>query len=164
VQATFDYSSLPLLLLELALYCCPCNPCCEQGSSRADKTGRKTFVIVQDAPEPFRELPATRASAAPLSERQHQKYEQREAEKEQEELSEKLPNEPFHRPNPLLPCASRPIPWFEDHKTFGGSGHIKSHRSCRLGSSRLGQSPFSCSFHFIMFALRPYFSMSLETL
>jgi len=24
--------------------------------------------------------------------------------------------------------------------------------------------PLSCSFHFIMFALRPYFSMSLETL
>jgi len=49
-------------------------------------------------------------------------------------------------------------------KPPGRSGHIKSQRSCRLISSRLGQSPFSCSFHFIMFALRPYFSMSLETL
>jgi len=98
---SFDYSSLPLLLLELALYRCPCNPCREQGSSRADKTGRKTVVIVQDAPEPFRKLPATRASAAPLSERQHQKYEQREAEKEQEELSGgflKPLDKPFHRP------------------------------------------------------------------
>jgi hypothetical protein len=94
------YSSLVFLLLELALYCCPCNPCREQASGRADKTGRKTVVIVQDAPEPFRKLPATRASAAPLSERQYQKYEQREAEKEQEELSGgflKL-REPFHRP------------------------------------------------------------------
>jgi len=54
-------------------------------------------------------------------------------------------------------------PMVENHKTFGRSGHIKSQRSCRLGSSRLGQSPFSCSFHFIMFPLRPYFSMSAET-
>jgi hypothetical protein len=58
-------------------------------------------VIVQDAPEPFRKLPATRTSAAPLSERQHQKYEQRKAEKKQEKLIGgflELPDEPFHRP------------------------------------------------------------------
>jgi hypothetical protein len=30
------------------------------------------------------------------------------------------------------------------HKTFGRSGHIKSHRSCRLCASRLGQSPLRC--------------------
>ena len=30
--------------------------------------------------------------------------------------------------------------------------------------TRLEQSPFNCSFHFIMFDLRPYFSMSLRTL
>src|SRR5262245_1974468 len=42
------------------------------------------------------------------------------------------------------------------HKAFGRSEHTKSQRSCRR-SSRLGQSPFSSSFHFIMFALRPYF-------
>jgi hypothetical protein len=50
------------------------------------------------------------------------------------------------------------------YRTFGRSGHFKSHRSCRPCASRLGQSPFSCSLHFIMFALRPYFSMSLRTL
>jgi hypothetical protein len=50
------------------------------------------------------------------------------------------------------------------HKTFGKSGQTKSQRSSMLRASRLGQSPFSCSFHFIMFALRPYFSMSLRTL
>jgi hypothetical protein len=49
------------------------------------------------------------------------------------------------------------------HKTFGRSGHIKSQRSCMLCASRLGQSPLSCSFNFIMFALRPYFSISLWT-
>jgi hypothetical protein len=34
----------------------------------------------------------------------------------------------------------------------------------RFSLTRLGQSPLSCSFHFIKFALRPYFSMSLRTL
>jgi len=50
------------------------------------------------------------------------------------------------------------------HRTFGKSGHTNSQRSCRPYASRLGQSPLSCSRHFIMFALRPYFSMSLRTL
>jgi hypothetical protein len=50
------------------------------------------------------------------------------------------------------------------YRTFGRSGHIKSQRSIMLCASRLGQSPLSCSFHFIMFALRPYFSISLRTL
>src|SRR5262245_15631318 len=50
----------------------------------------------------------------------------------------------------------------EVHKTFGRSGHTKSQRSCMLCASRFGQSPFSCSFHFIMLPLRPYFSMSLR--
>ncbi len=33
-----------------------------------------------------------------------------------------------------------------------------------LGASRFGQSPLSCSFHFIRLALRSYFSISLRTL
>jgi hypothetical protein len=32
------------------------------------------------------------------------------------------------------------------------------------GASRLGQSPLSCCFHFIMFALYSYFSISLNLL
>jgi len=48
------------------------------------------------------------------------------------------------------------------HKTFGRSGQIRSQRSCMPCASRFGQSPFSCSFHFIMLALRPHFSMSLR--
>src|SRR5262249_39427508 len=50
------------------------------------------------------------------------------------------------------------------NRTFGRSGQIKSQRSCMLCASRREQSPLSCSFHFIMFALRPYFSISLRTL
>jgi hypothetical protein len=50
------------------------------------------------------------------------------------------------------------------HSTFGRSGQIRSQRSIMLCASRLGQSPLSCSLHFIMLALRPYFSMSLWTL
>jgi hypothetical protein len=46
----------------------------------------------------------------------------------------------------------------------GGTGQIKSQRFSVLWVSRLGQSPLSRSFHFTMFALRPYFSMSLRTL
>src|SRR5215470_20428212 len=38
-----------------------------------------------------------------------------------------------------------------------GRGHTKSQRSCMLCASRFGQSPFSCSFHFIMFAFAPVF-------
>jgi hypothetical protein len=86
---SFGYSISPLLFLELALYCCPCNPCREQGCGCADKASRETLVIVQDAPEPFRKLPATRASTAPLSERQHQKNE--EAESEHDDGGDSLP-------------------------------------------------------------------------
>jgi hypothetical protein len=50
------------------------------------------------------------------------------------------------------------------HKTFGKSGHLRSQRSSMMCASRFGQSPFSCSLHFIMLPLRPYFSMSLRTL
>src|SRR5436190_966144 len=53
-----------------------------------------------------------------------------------------------------------------DHliNTLGRCGQIKSQRSWSWRASRLGQSPLSCSFHFIMLALRPYFSISLATL
>jgi hypothetical protein len=55
--------------------------------------------------------------------------------------------------------------WLEGpHSTFGRLGQIRSQRSIMLCASRLGQSPLSCSLHFIMLALRPYFSMSLWTL
>ena len=50
------------------------------------------------------------------------------------------------------------------YSTFGRSGQIRSQRSCSCGASRFGQSPLSCSFHFIVLALRPYFSISLRTL
>jgi hypothetical protein len=94
---SFDYFSLPLLLCELALYRCPCNPCRKQGTGRADKAGCETVVIVQDAPKPFWKLPATRASAAPLSEREHQKYQHQEAE-EDEEVSGGFLKLSFHLP------------------------------------------------------------------
>src|SRR5262245_53468372 len=44
--------------------------------------------------------------------------------------------------------------------TFGRSGQIKSQRSESPTASRLGQSLLSISLHFIMFALRPCFSIS----
>ena len=37
-------------------------------------------------------------------------------------------------------------------------------RSSRGDASRFVQSPFSCSRHFVMLPLRPYFSMNLRTL
>jgi len=40
------------------------------------------------------------------------------------------------------------VPPFHRYRTF--AGHIKSQRSCRLDSSGLRQSTFSCSFHFII--------------
>src|SRR5436190_19762907 len=52
----------------------------------------------------------------------------------------------------------------QSQTTLGKSGHIKSHRSYIPCASRFGQSPLSCSFHFIRLALRPYFSISLRTL
>jgi len=66
------------------------------------------------------------------------------------------------------PRATRNAMWSKplvsrDHNTFGRLGQIKSQRSIMLCASRLGQSPLSCSFHFIMLALRPYFSISLAT-
>jgi hypothetical protein len=39
------------------------------------------------------------------------------------------------------------------YRTFGKSGQTKSQRSSMLCASRLRQSPLSCSFHFIIFAL-----------
>ena len=43
-----------------------------------------------------------------------------------------------------------PLSFFQS--TLGRSGHTKSQRSCKR-LSRLGQSPLSCSFHFIMLPL-----------
>jgi hypothetical protein len=40
---------------------------------------------------------------------------------------------------------------------------LRAIQSLDWGASRLGQSPLSSSFHFIMLALRPYFSISLRT-
>jgi hypothetical protein len=42
-------------------------------------------------------------------------------------------------------------------RTFGRSGQIRSQRSGGWCASRLGQSPLSCSFHFIMLPMRPVF-------
>jgi len=53
---------------------------------------------------------------------------------------------------------------YRGKRTLGRSGQIRSQRSCSCGASRLGQSPLSCSRHFIMWPSRPYFSINLATL
>src|SRR5262249_43281604 len=47
------------------------------------------------------------------------------------------------------------------HNTFGRSGQIVSQRSWMLCASRRGQSPLSCSLHFIILPRRPYFAIRL---
>jgi hypothetical protein len=114
---------LPLLLPELALYCCPCNPRREQGSGGTDKPGCETVVSVQDAPEPFQKLPATRASAARLSERQHQIGEEGKSEEEEKELSGRF----LKLLDDETPRAYNP-PHFAGHRCISASRAIVSLR------------------------------------